>query len=108
MFKKTKLSVGVSVALYSYLVPQLAIAQTNEPEDIEQIEVVRGAQTALYGTDTIGGVINFITSKPNQPGFSYQLVFVLSLNRNRLQDVLLQTENQRHHICHPSPGPFHA
>jgi len=26
--------------------------------DVDQIEVVRGSQTALYGSDTIGGVIN--------------------------------------------------
>lgn len=33
--------------------------------DIERIEVVRGATSALYGTNAVQGVINIITTKPN-------------------------------------------
>jgi outer membrane receptor for ferrienterochelin and colicins len=33
-------------------------------EDIEQVEIVRGASTALYGADALGGVINIITRRP--------------------------------------------
>lgn len=32
-------------------------------DNIEQIEIVRGAQSVLYGSDAIGGVINIITRK---------------------------------------------
>lgn len=32
--------------------------------NIEQIEIVRGAHSTLYGSSAIGGVINIITSKP--------------------------------------------
>ncbi|MCQ2214598.1 MAG: TonB-dependent receptor plug domain-containing protein [Bacteroidales bacterium] len=34
-------------------------------EDIERIEVVRGASSALYGGNAVQGVINIITEKPN-------------------------------------------
>jgi len=34
---------------------------------IEQIEVVKGAASALYGSDAIGGVINLITREPKRP-----------------------------------------
>jgi len=33
--------------------------------EIEQIEIVRGPSSALYGADALGGVINIITRKPS-------------------------------------------
>lgn len=35
--------------------------------DIQQIEVVNGASSVLYGSNAIGGVINIITKKTTQP-----------------------------------------
>ncbi|MDO4461232.1 MAG: TonB-dependent receptor [Bacteroidia bacterium] len=34
-------------------------------EDVERIEVIRGATSALYGAGAVQGVINIITEKPN-------------------------------------------
>lgn len=39
---------------------------------IERIEIVKGATSALYGSNAMGGVINIITRKPDRP-LSYQL-----------------------------------
>jgi outer membrane receptor for ferrienterochelin and colicins len=37
--------------------------------DLEQIEIVRGPSSALYGADALGGVVNLITRKPGD-GFA--------------------------------------
>lgn len=36
-------------------------------EDVERIEVLRGAQSALWGSDAVGGVVNIITRKGKGP-----------------------------------------
>lgn len=35
-------------------------------ENIERIEIIRGPMSALYGADSIGGVVNIITRKPGE------------------------------------------
>ncbi len=39
-----------------------------DPQNIEKIEIVKGASSALYGSDAIAGVINIITRKHRQEG----------------------------------------
>jgi len=43
-----------------------AAIQHIAPEIIERIEIVKGARSALFGTDAIGGVINIITRRASE------------------------------------------
>lgn len=39
------------------------------PEELEQIEVIRGPFSSLYGSSAMGGVINYVTQMPNKPQY---------------------------------------
>ena len=39
-----------------------------DPQNIEKIEIVKGASSALYGSDAIAGVVNIITKKHREEG----------------------------------------
>lgn len=43
------------------------------PEIIERVEIVKGARSALYGTDAIGGVINIITRQADKSSVAASL-----------------------------------
>jgi iron complex outermembrane recepter protein len=49
------------------LVNAAALALDLDPYDIQRIEVLRGPQGTLYGANTLGGIIKFVTSAP-EPG----------------------------------------
>lgn len=36
-------------------------------DDVERIEIVKGAASSLYGSNAVGGVINVITKRPHKP-----------------------------------------
>jgi vitamin B12 transporter len=40
------------------------------PEPFERIEILRGGGGSLYGSEAVGGVINFITRRGRTPGFA--------------------------------------
>lgn len=44
-----------------------AAIQHMAPEAIERVEIVKGARSALFGTDAIGGVVNIITRRAQSP-----------------------------------------
>ena len=46
-----------------------AAIQHISPEIIERVEIVKGARSALFGTDAIGGVINIITRRADRAFF---------------------------------------
>jgi len=45
------------------------VTQTLPLSNVERVEVVRGPESVLYGTDAMGGVINIITKKHREPGY---------------------------------------
>jgi iron complex outermembrane receptor protein len=45
------------------------VSQTLPLSNVERIEVVRGPESVLYGTDAMGGVINIITKRKRDPGY---------------------------------------
>lgn len=44
--------------------------KTITAEEVENIKVVKGASSVLYGPNTLGGIVNIITRRPNPPSFS--------------------------------------
>jgi iron complex outermembrane recepter protein len=56
-------------------VPQLNSSSSNiELLDIEQIEVVRGPQSALFGRNTLGGVVSLASARPSLGKWNGQLL----------------------------------
>src|SRR5262245_19919336 len=55
-------------------VPQLS-ANTSSIEllDVDQIEFVRGPQSALFGRNTLGGLVNVTSSRPSRAGWTGSL-----------------------------------
>ncbi|MCK8141790.1 TonB-dependent receptor [Flavobacterium sp. I-SCBP12n] len=63
--------------------------------NIDRIEIVKGASSALYGSEAMGGVINVITKKPKKDmlsgNFSYRYA---TFNTNDLNANLLWKKNR--------------
>jgi len=41
--------------------------------DVERIEIVRGSHSTMYGSAAVGGAVNIITRRAQQPGFHAQI-----------------------------------
>ncbi len=65
--------VGIYVDEIAYVYPYFASGPTF---DLERVEVLKGPQGTLYGRNTTGGLVNFITAKPTdtfQAGASVEI-----------------------------------
>jgi iron complex outermembrane recepter protein len=56
-----------------------------DPSDLARIEVLRGPQGALYGADSLGGVVNYVTKDPSFDAFSGSIQTGLSSSYNGAQ-----------------------
>lgn len=61
--------------------------------DIERIEVIKGAQSALWGSDAIGGVINIITKKPKKP-FEFKAGIEGGSHKSGKADLFIGSKNK--------------
>lgn len=59
-------------------------------EDIERIEVVRGASSALYGPNAVQGVINIITDKPSTESAIVQGSFQMGNLNSAIGDLAVR------------------
>jgi outer membrane receptor protein involved in Fe transport len=55
---------GSSVSAAGFIVPDI------DPGDLARIEVLRGPQGTLYGADSLGGLIKFVTKEPTTDAYS--------------------------------------
>ncbi len=73
-----------AVATFLDGVPQLnASTSSIELLDVDQIEFVRGPQSALYGRNTLGGVVNVISTRPSLTTWTGRLTAPLGNYRAR-------------------------
>jgi iron complex outermembrane receptor protein len=68
-----------AITTYFDGVPQLhANTSSIDLLDVEQVEFVRGPQSALFGRNTLAGVINVTSARPSLTDWSYSLAAPLS------------------------------
>lgn len=61
-------------------------------ENIQQIEIVKGASSSLYGAQAVGGVVNIITK---EPGLKPELNFGTRFGNWRTEDISLHTSTRK-------------
>lgn len=64
-FHDTSLASGQTVAIYSDEVPMpFALETVGVDYDLDRVEVLKGPQGTLFGQNSTGGAVNYVTAKP--------------------------------------------
>ena len=66
--------------------------------NIEQIEIIKGSSSSLYGTDAIGGVVNLITSRTNDPISADVSYKISTFNTNDFSFNIGKISNKGHNL----------
>ncbi len=70
-----------------------------DPDQIEQIEIVRGPRASLYGADAVGGVINIITrTGSGAPKATFKAGYGSRNTRTASANLSGSSNNTRYHI----------
>ncbi|AIT27703.1 TonB-dependent receptor [Bordetella holmesii] len=54
-----------ALTIYVDGVPQLPVAASQQLLDVDQVELLKGPQSTLYGRSALGGVLNIVTRQPD-------------------------------------------
>ncbi|SNZ11783.1 vitamin B12 transporter [Persephonella hydrogeniphila] len=63
-------------------------------EDIQQVEIVKGVQSGVWGADAVGGVINIVTKKPEE-GFHVNLKGLIGDYNTKKSGIRLSYANKK-------------
>lgn len=66
--------------------------------DIERIEVIKGAQSGVWGADAVAGVVNIITKKAKEPGTNASVNLEMGSYKTRTANVSLSHRTKEYDI----------
>ncbi|TRW50140.1 TonB-dependent receptor [Aliidiomarina halalkaliphila] len=76
-----------------------AALQNIHPDEVERIEIVRGARSSLYGSNSMAGVVNIISRRAQQSGGEVRLRHGAHNYREMAGSASYVTSMSRHHLA---------